>query len=143
APERLIAIGRALFALSSLIAIWPGPTGPAHAVVSAYAVYAGLLMVLSSTSSRPAAAPALATHAVDVVICAVLMYRTGEPGNPFFLCMAFALMSAALRWQARGTLWTAAALLAGGVALASAGSLTLPLNRFLTRVLYVAVLAVV
>ena len=117
-PERLIAAGRVLLAVSSLFAVWLDPDEPvryagiAYSVLVGYAVYASavaaLVWQLESVSGRWP----VVTHAIDLVCFSLVIFFTEGPASPFTVFFVFALLSATLRWQARGTLWTAVVVLA-------------------------------
>ena len=112
-PERLIAAGRVILAASSLFAVWLDVDEPvrfapaAYGVLVGYAVYAvaagGLLWRLETV---PARWPVV-THATDLICFSLFIFFTEGPASPFTVYFVFALLSATLRWQARGTLWTA------------------------------------
>src|SRR5262245_26912617 len=116
--ERLIAAGRAILAASSLFAIWLNPSEPlkhahvAYTLLALYLVYAVLLGAWVWSTADSLARLRLASHVVDLAAFTVFMYFTEGPTSPFFLYFVFALVCATLRWQWRGTPWTAAASLA-------------------------------
>jgi hypothetical protein len=87
---------------------------------------------------------ALPAHLIDVPLFGLLIFLTEGATSPFFAFFIFALLAAALRWQARGVVWTGLAVLIvyGGVSLYAAEILDDPgfeLNRFLIRLGYLAV----
>ena len=152
-PERLIASARVVLAVSSLLAVWLDPSEPArhaaavHAILAGYVIYAGGLMALAWTWRTPWPVLGLATHGVDLALFTVLMYFTEGASSPFFAYIVFSQMCATLRWQVRGTVWTAIAALVGFVGLGILGATVLhdpafALNRFLMRIVYLIVLAV-
>lgn len=150
--ERLIAVGRSLLAVSALVALWLDPSEPAryaataYSLVAAYSAYSVLLAAAVWSFEAPRPRLALVTHAFDLVAFAVVLFFSEGATSPFFAFFVFALVSATLRWQARGTVWTAAAALALflGIGLWSATFLPqegFELNRFIIRSVYLAVVA--
>lgn len=151
-PERLICAGRVVLPSSSLFAIWLDPTEPAkfaqqaYLALAAYLGYALLLLPLAWTRHGSAVSLGVATHLVDLLAFSFFIYFTEGPTSPFFFYFTFALLSATLRWQWRGTLWTALAMLAAyiGIGLYAEHVLHDPafdLNRFTMRSVYLAVVA--
>src|SRR5438128_275695 len=115
--ERLIAAARLVLVASSLLAIWLDPHEPAEyagltsRLLSGYFLYALLVAALVwSWPTTPALLPPI-THAFDLVAFSTFMYFTHGPTSPFFIYLVFALLCGTLRWQWRGTLWTAVAAL--------------------------------
>jgi signal transduction histidine kinase len=149
--ERLIAAARLVLVASSLLAIWLDPHEPAtyagltSRLLSGYFLYALVVAVLVwSLPSTPALLPSI-THAFDLVSFSIFMYFTG-PMSPFFVYLVFALLCATLRWQGRGTLWTAVAavVVVTGIGLYTAVVLHDPefeLDSFIIRSVYLAVAA--
>ena len=150
--ERLIAAARLVLVASSLTAIWLDPREPAEyaglisRLLSGYFLYALVVAALVwSWPTTPALLPRI-THAFDLVAFSIFMYFTHGPTSPFFVYLVFALMCATLRWQWRGTLWTAVAALVvlTGLGLYAAGILHDPefeLDSFIIRSAYLAVAA--
>jgi signal transduction histidine kinase len=151
--ERLIGAGRVVLAASSLLAVWLDPSEPAKYAETAYgllAAYLGYAVVVALTVARSGGVPPvlrLATHAVDLVFFSLFIYFTSGPASPFNAYFVFALVCATLRWQWRGTLWTAiASLLAYVGAGYYFGELlqdpAFELRNFIIRGVYLAVVAV-
>src|SRR3989441_4900464 len=150
--ERLIAAARLVLVASSLLAIWLDPHEPAeyagltYRLLSGYFLYALLVAALVwSWPTTPALLPPI-THTFDLVAFSTFMYFTHGPSSPFFVYLVFALLCATLRWQWRGTLWTAVAALVvlTGLGLYAAGVLHDPefeLDSFIIRSVYFAVAA--
>ena len=150
--ERLIAAARLVLVASSLLAIWLDPHEPAEyagltsRLLSGYFLYALVVAALVwSWPTTPALLPRI-THAFDLVAFSIFMYFTHGPTSPFFVYLVFALMCATLRWQWRGTLWTAVAALVvlTGLGLYAAGVRHDPefeLDSFIIRSVYLAVAA--
>lgn len=116
--ERLIAAGRVVLAVSSLFAVWLDPAEPAkyadvaYSLLAAYVVYAAAIALLVWRSDAPSHRQALVTHAFDLIFFSLFIYFTWGSASPFTAYFVFALVCATLRWQWRGTLWTAVVSLA-------------------------------
>src|SRR5262249_6622927 len=110
--------GRAILAMFSLLVIWLGPSEPAkyvqitHILLAGYVVYALLLALLAWHSEVLLVRLRFLTHTVDLMIFSLLMYLTEAPTSLFFVYFVFSLVSATLRWQWRGMVWTAVVALA-------------------------------
>lgn len=150
--ERLIATGRMVLAAFFLLAIWLDPSEPSRYARLTYgilAVYLAYSLILGAVTLRRRFTMGhlqIATHGVDLVIFALLMFLTEGPNSPFFVYFVFLLVCATFRWQWRGTLWTAMAALAVVILLAWLPSNLLldqnfELNRFIIRIVYLAVIA--
>jgi signal transduction histidine kinase len=150
--ERLIATGRAVLAAFSLLAIWLDPSQPAlyaefvHAVVVAYVGYAFVVTAVAWRSPAQSARLLLVTHILDLAVFAILMHFTEGPISPFFVLLLFSLLCAALRWQWRGTVWTAGAALVIFVGMGAYETYVLrvpgfELNTFLIRTAFLIVVA--
>lgn len=150
--ERLIAAGRVVLAAFSLLAIWLDPSEPtkyantAYALLSVYVAYAVGVALLMWCSEAPLGRQVVITHAFDLAVFSLFMYFTEGPTSPFFVYFVFSLLCATLRWQWRGTLWTAVAALAMfiGMGVYAGEVLRDPdfeLNRFIIRSVYLAVVA--
>ena len=88
----------------------------------------------------------LVTHVFDLVIFSLFIYFTEGLTSPFFVYFIFSILCGTLRWQWRGTLWTAVAALAAfvGMGVYAADILEDPdfeLNRFVIRSVYLGVVA--
>lgn len=150
--ERLIAAGRVALSVFSLLAIWLDPTEPsrhasiAYSVLAVYVAYSLLIAVLAFRSYALLLEARLPTHAIDLLVAALVMFFTEGPTSPFFVYFVFAMISAAVRWGREGTLWTAVATLAVflGLGYYFAEILRDPafeLNRFIIRGVYLGVVA--
>ena len=117
-PERLIAVGRVVLAASSLFAVWLDPSEPAKYARIAYSLlvaYLGYATVAATLIWRLEASPGrwrLVTHAFDLAFFSLFIYFTAGTDSPFTAYFIFSLLCGTLRWQLRGTLWTAAVALA-------------------------------
>jgi signal transduction histidine kinase len=150
--ERLIATGRVVLAAFSLLAIGLEPSGPArhaqwaYALLSGYGVYALLVALLVWSWHAPPGRLPLITHVLDMAAFSLLMDFTGGPASPFFIYFVFSLVCATVRWQWRGTLWTALGTLAAFVGLSVyavgvLGDPTFEPSRFIIRSAHLAVVA--
>jgi signal transduction histidine kinase len=150
--ERLIASGRVVLAAFSLLAVWLDPSTPAqHAqttyfLLLAYVGYALLVALVVWLTHVPLVRLGFVTHVVDLLVFSVLTYLTQGPTSPFFTYFMFSIVSATLRWQWRGALWTAAAALFTliGIGLYAdevLGDHAFEQNRFIIPGVYLAVTA--
>ena len=150
--ERLIAAGRVVLSVSSLLAVWLDPTEPsryaaiAYSLLAAYMVYSLILTVLAFRSYALLLGLRLPSHLVDLAVAILVSSFTEGPTSPFFLYFVFAMLSAAVRWGWTGTLWTAAVSLAAYLGFGYFFSEVLhdpgfELNRFILRAVYLGVVA--
>ncbi|MGZ9260779.1 MAG: sensor histidine kinase [Candidatus Binatia bacterium] len=150
--ERLIAASRVVLASFSLLAIWLDPTTPsryasiAYPLLIAYVLYAAVVLIVVWASHGALVRLRVATHIVDLIIFSLFMYFIEGPTSPFFAYFVFAIVCATLRWHWRGTLWTAAAVLAAflGIGFYASEILQDPafeIDRFIIRSVYLAVVA--
>lgn len=151
-PERLIAAGRVLLAVSSLFAVWLDPGEPvrlpelAYGVLVGYVVYAWLIAAAVWRRETVSTRLTIATHATDLVCFSLFIFFTEGPASPFTVYFVFALLSATLRWQSRGTLWTAVVVLTAFAGFGVYDAVIAPasdfdLRAFIIRGVYLAVLA--
>ncbi len=149
--ERVIAGGRVALAAASLFGVWwaPGQSAQSVAIIytlsSVYVVYATGLLALMWARSNGERLP-IVTHVADIAFVTVLQYFSAGPSSPFFLYFVFSLFSATLRWDWRGTLTTAAAVLTIYVLMTlwmsrGHGSWLFEGDRFVTRCMYIVVVA--
>jgi signal transduction histidine kinase len=151
-PERLIATSRLVLAAFGLVAIWLDPSQPAIHARATYAVLALYLVFAAAVAVAPVLAPpdfraGIAVHLVDIVTLSALMHLTDGPTSPFFVFFTFALFSAALRWNWRGTLATALLLalifITIGLLYGADGAAGQDLNRTIIRGGYLVVAAAI
>jgi signal transduction histidine kinase len=112
--ERLIASGRALISVVSLLWVLFASAGAAYeritvTVLTIYAAYAAIFAILAWSSPGPALERRVVTHVFDVGVLCILLVLTREPGGPSLLFFFFVLLSASLRFHRRGVLLTALA----------------------------------
>src|SRR5689334_12818456 len=149
--ERLISAGRLVLAACALTAVAATPvalhprSGVAYGLLGLYAAYSLLVAVAVWRAPRPLTRTRLVTHLIDLVVFAVMYIFEQHVASGFFVFFVFSLLSATLRWQWRGTLFTA--VTAFGVALVSAlyqasSADQFESNRILIRGLYLSVVAV-
>lgn len=150
--ERLIAGGRLILTACSLLAVRLDPIEQVRHVNLSYALlfpylgYAAALAMLAWGAQSLSGRLRLLTHVLDLSVFTLLMYATEGPSSPFFVFFVFSLAGATLRWQWRGTLWTAVVALAGfagmgAYAVYAVGDPSFALNRFIIRIAYLAVVA--
>jgi signal transduction histidine kinase len=150
--ERLVAGGRVILAAFSLLAIWLDPAEPAkaaelgYALLVGYVAYAVGLALWVLRRGHPSGWLGVADHGFDLLFFSLFMYFTAGPASPFFAYFVFCLVGATLRWQWRGTLWTAlasvSAYVAVGILFAEVGDPGFELDRFIIRAVYLLVVAV-
>lgn len=149
--EGIIAAGRLALAGLSLLAVWLDPADPARfarvslSLLCAYALFsAGVVALLAGGGSDRGGRLALPCHLVDLLAATAVMVVTQGSASPFFAFFVFALVSATLRWQKQGAVWTGAAAFAALLFLGASSAVLDPqfeLNRFLVRGGYLAVAA--
>jgi len=136
-----------------LLAIWLDPSEPSryagftYAILSIYFGYATILAAVAWRRHTSQGRAQVVAHAVDMMVFAIVMFFTEGPTSPFFVYFVFLLVCATLRWHWRGTLWTALAALVIVIAMAFyptdlLGDPRFDLNRFIIRVVYLAVVAI-
>ncbi|HZV81927.1 MAG TPA: histidine kinase [Geobacteraceae bacterium] len=151
--EHLIATGRLVLASFFLMAIWLDPSEPSHfarltyVILACYLAYSLVLGVATWRRNLIRGHLQIVTHGIDLLAFSTLMFLTEGPNSPFFVYFIFLLVCSTLRWQWRGTLWSAVVTLSVVVALALLPSNLLhdhnfELNRFIIRVVYLAVVAI-
>ncbi len=114
--DRLIAGARMVLLSFSLVAVYfdphvrpSGDSRIAHVLLALYGIYAFIRCGLVWNARFPVACP-LRGLFVDLAALALLLFATGACG-PLLPLFALPLLSASLRWQRRGTLWTAGCML--------------------------------
>ena len=147
----LIAVGRMILSAFFLLAIWLDPSEPSryarltYGLLTVYVAYSLLIGVLTLRRHVNSGHLQVGTHCIDMLVFALLMFFTAGPSSPFFVYFIFLLVCATLRWQWRGTIWTAGAVLAIVSLLALLALLlqdqNFELNRFIIRTVYLAVVA--
>lgn len=152
-PERLIGAGRLVLAVSSLFAIWLDPSEPAkyagvaYGLLIAYVVYATVVAALVWEAEALQNRWQVVSHAFDLTFFSLFIYFTEGTASPFTAYFVFALVCATLRWQWRGTLWTALVSLTAflGLGFYFSGFLRDPafdVHGFVIRSVYLMVIAV-
>jgi signal transduction histidine kinase len=150
--ERLIATSRVVLAVFSLLAVWLDPYAPdiheqaTYVLLVCYSTYALIVAAVVWLANGPVRRLGLATHAVDLLLFSVLTYLTEGPTSPFFTYFTFAMVTATLRWQWRGAVWTAVAalLLFNGTGVFGSEVMNDPAfeeNKFVIRSVYLGVMA--
>lgn len=148
--ERIIAGGRVLLALVSFGAMWltradPGWSRAAYAFFGVYTCYALVLAAAVWRTHRPLPRARVVTHVIDLAVFGTLYLLESPLASSFFLFFVFSLLSATLRWQWQGTLWTALTAVFLSIAMGVTQSLlkdNFALNLFIIRSVYLVVVAV-
>jgi signal transduction histidine kinase len=110
--ERVLAAARALLSLAGLVAVRPellgtGRLAPlAHPMLTAYAVFSVLVLLLTRVVPSWFRAAGYPLHAVDLVCMVSIAVLTQGLVAPFFVFFAFVLFGAAARWGFVETLTT-------------------------------------
>jgi signal transduction histidine kinase len=148
--EWFVALGRLLLATCALFAVWLNPMEPVrHTWTTQYLLFGFvcysllIVLVLWRLGVTWIHLP-MVSHAIDLIIFALLMFFTQGPASPFFVFFVFALVCATLRWQLPGTIYTAAICLSLVIVMAVYPTYLLSnpdfeLNRFIIRISYLAV----
>lgn len=150
----MIATGRAVLALTFLLALWLDPVVPVrgvtlgYALVSSYLLWTALLMIIAWRSWWYDFRLAPVAQVVDILMFLSAVYFTESPftefQSPFLAFAAFMQVSAMVRWNWRATALTALVLLstnlAFGITLYQMG-LDIDLFRFSRRTIYMIVLS--
>lgn len=150
--EGLIASSRALLGALFLLAVGLDPSEPskyaslAYTTLATYVVYAFVVAAILRRNIASGNLLQVSTHAVDMLVFSVIVFLTGGPNSPFFVYFIFLLVVSAMRWQWRGTLWTAAGVMVIAAAMAWYPPALLQnqefeLNRYIIRLAYLAVVA--
>jgi signal transduction histidine kinase len=147
--ERIAAIGRLVFLTFTFIALSFDPSQPHRYATFTYTLLLGYIAYAAAVTAftfwrAPALPIAVATHVFDLFAITALMYLTEWTTSPFFVYYTFALVVATMRWQWRGVLWTAVAVLVafnvlGAWAARGLHDPTFELNRFIIRDFYLLV----
>ena len=150
--EWLIAGTRVVLALGGLLAVIAAPLEPSVQVFTLYLLgwylaYSLAMLALVWAPIRFAPGWAFAVHLFDFVAFSLLVATTRAAVGPLFLCFLFLLVCGALRWQVKGTLWTATATMAAyaGISLYASHVLLasgFELSSFLIRAIYLTVVTV-
>ncbi len=150
--ERVIAVGRLVLASFSLLAVSLDPTDPAefkrlaYALLSSYVAYSAAMVALVWRSEAPLRRR-LRSHIIDLLVVFGFSWVTEGTNSPLFPFLVFALAAASLRWQWRGTAWTAAGILVPFVGMGVYDMLAagpgFEFNEFLIRCAALAVISVV
>jgi signal transduction histidine kinase len=111
--EWVVAATRVVLAAGALVAFAVDPQDRvrfalAMYVIAWYLVYSLGMLALVWTPWRFARGWDVAVHLFDFGAFSLLMLVTQAATSPLFMCLLFLLVCGTLRWQVRGTLWTAA-----------------------------------
>jgi signal transduction histidine kinase len=113
--ERLVALLRVALTFFCFVVVstFSGPQlqyrVPAQLILVTYAFF-GLCVALLPTIGKFRTGWQLPVHIIDVGVVSTLMYFIETVSTAFLILYVFVLMSATLRWNWRGALWTTVAL---------------------------------
>ena len=148
--DRLIAAARVVLLTFSLVAVFFDPTKPldhrrtAYVLLALYGIYSIIRCAWVWNARFPLTHP-LRGLLVDLSALALLLFATGSCG-PLFPLFALPLLSASLRWERRGTLWTAGGMLVGLLAFGASEAVwhheTFELSEFLIQLSWLGLAAI-
>ncbi len=101
-----------MVAVFSLAAVWLDPAERGHFSVAfylltaAYVVYALVMLLLVPRAARYVGRLQVVSQAIDIAALSAFIYFTDGPTSLFFVFFVFVVVTATLRWQWRGVLWT-------------------------------------
>ena len=116
--ERLISMGRLALAGLICLVLLSGSAKIVHArtttatILLWYLIAVFTLAVLAWRQFPLSRRLQILSHSVEVVVVSILLFLNDGADELFFIYFMFLLLCAMLRWQWRGTLWTALAILA-------------------------------
>ena len=116
--EGLIAVGRLILIVFSIVSIWHHLDGPtrypaaAYYLLAGYLCYAIVLALAMWSMSIICANWTMVLYALDLTVFAFFVFLTGGPTGPLYLFSTYFLAGAALRWQLRGAIFTLAIVVA-------------------------------
>jgi signal transduction histidine kinase len=148
--EWFVALGRVLLATCALFAVWLNPMEPVrhswttYYLLFVFVCYSLMIALVVWRLGVTWIHLPVVSHAIDLIIFALLMFFTQGPASPFFVFFVFALVCATLRWQLPGTVYTAAICLSIVIVMAVyqkylPSNPVFELNRFIIRISYLAV----
>jgi len=150
--EWVVAATRVVLAAGALLAFAVDPQeriryALAMYVIGWYLVYSLGMLALVWTPWRFARGWDVAVHLFDFGAFSLLMLVTQAATSPFFMCFLFLLVCGTLRWQLRGTLWTAAATMVvyAAISLYAVQVLRMAgfdLSTFVIRMVYLTVITI-
>ncbi len=150
--ERLIAVARTVLALFALLTIYVNPDEPvryaqvSHALFLGYAIYSMVLLAVVWISHAALKPLRLPTQAADLLLYTLFVYLTGSFTSPLSAYLVFSILSATVRWRARGAVLAAAAAILAYVGLGLYVQFVVrdpafELDRFIFHTVYLAVVA--
>lgn len=113
--ERLIAFLRValtLFCLNAFVTTpeWQPQATPVFELILVTYTLFGLITALVPTVGRVSTGWQLPVHLIDIGVISILMYFLRTLSTTFVILYVFVLLSATVRWNWRGALWTTLAL---------------------------------
>ncbi len=115
--ERLVAAGRVLLILATLLALTLEPysagllAGDGRGYLVLYLLYGLVLMLLTWENRLVSPRLIVASQVVDLLCFTLLLALSGGSDSPLFVLFLFSIFSGALRWRSRGSLLTTLAVL--------------------------------
>jgi signal transduction histidine kinase len=108
--EWFLAAARVGLASAALVAVsFDAPTLTAHSLLTMYLAFSVSIFALIWAPVRFTRDWGIGLHVIDLVTFSALMYVTNGASSSFFMTLIYLLVGATIRWQARGTYWTALA----------------------------------
>ena len=145
--EWFLAAARVGLASAALVAVsFDAPTLPAHSLLTLYLLFSLSIFALIWAPVRFTRGWGVGLHVIDVLTFSALMVVSNGASSSFFMTLIYLLIGATIRWQARGTYWTA---LTAAVAFAAAsvfgpelgGGPVISGGTLITRVVYLVMAA--
>jgi signal transduction histidine kinase len=150
--EWLIAVTRVVLAGGALLAVAVDPLEPVRSsflfyLLCWYLAYSLGMLALVWAPARFARGWDIAVHLFDFAAFSILTIATRGTSSPFFAYFLFLLVCGTLRWQLRGTLWTAVSTMAAYAGITYYGTYVLhrpgfELHTFIIRCVYLTVITI-
>jgi signal transduction histidine kinase len=151
-PEWLIAFARLALVVFALLAIILDPPhradqGETTLIIAVGYLAFACLSVFVVVRRPPRPQEQMTAHIVDIVCVVLLIHLSEGPASPFFIFFTFIMLSATLRWDWSGAIWTTALIvlifLLTSVLESWTGTLELgELKRIILRTVYLMVAGV-
>jgi signal transduction histidine kinase len=146
--EWVIAGARVVLAVGGLFAIWLDPSTHSrhesliYALLVMYLLHSAATLALVWKPLEFARGWGLFGHVFDLAVFSVVMFLTQGTSSPFYVYFVFSVICGALRWEAKGALLTAAAVIAVYTLISASEFFSNPafeLDRAIIRVAQLAV----
>jgi signal transduction histidine kinase len=106
--EWFLATARVGLAAGALVAVsFDAPTLAAHSLLTLYLVFSLCILALVWAPVRFGRGWALGLHVIDILTYSAVMVVANGASSSFFMTLIYMLVGGTIRWQARGTYWTA------------------------------------